>query len=171
MRDSRGAPSRLARFGLGAALGFLIGLVVKELDFTTLVSFHGDRTLVVLFSSLMGALVGLTPLSKLVAAFAWLCAALWLAVALTPLTHWMGEGLVRRDPLVKADAVFVLASGLQPDGDPSSVALSRLVSGLGLLGEGWAPRLVLSELPLPWPRYRDAACDLMDSLGLSHEIF
>jgi uncharacterized SAM-binding protein YcdF (DUF218 family) len=48
--------------------------------------------------------------------------------------------------------------------------MSRLLGGLELLGEGWAPRLVLSELPAPRPRYRDAACELMDSLGMSHEV-
>ncbi len=66
--------------------------------------------------------------------------------------------------------MFVLASGLQADGDLSTVAMSRLLGGLELLAEGWAPRLVLSELPAPRPRYRDAACEIMDSLGMSHEV-
>jgi uncharacterized SAM-binding protein YcdF (DUF218 family) len=82
----------------------------------------------------------------------------------------MGEGLVRRDPPQKADAVFVLASGLQQDGELSSVAMSRLLGGFELLGEGFAPRLVLSELPSPNPSYREAAAALMKSLGMSHEI-
>jgi hypothetical protein len=52
----------------------------------------------------------------------------------------------------------------------SSVAMSRLLGGLELLGEGFATRLVLSELPLPWPRYRDAAQKIMGPLGMSQEI-
>jgi uncharacterized SAM-binding protein YcdF (DUF218 family) len=155
---------------LGAALGFLIGLVVKELDIGQLVSFHGDRARIVLVSVAIGALLGLARLEKLLAAFALASASLWVLVVLTPFTHWMGKGLVRRDPPQKADAVFVLASGLQADGDLSTNAMSRVLGGLELLGEGWAPRLVLSEHPMPWPRYRDAACDLMDSLGMSQEI-
>jgi uncharacterized SAM-binding protein YcdF (DUF218 family) len=99
-----------------------------------------------------------------------LSASLWFLVVLTPLTRLMGEGLVRDDPPRKADAVFVLASALQADGDLTTPAMSRLLGGLQLLGEGWAPRLVLSELPEPAPRYRDAARELMDSLGMSHEI-
>jgi uncharacterized SAM-binding protein YcdF (DUF218 family) len=148
-----------------------MGLVAKELDVTMAISFYGDRTLVVLASAAAGALFGLARFDKLLVFGAATCLSLWLLVALTPLTQWMGESLVRRDPPQKADAVFVLASGLQHDGDLSTVAMSRLLRGLELLGEGWAPRLVLPELPSPGPRYRDAACDLMDSLGLSHEIF
>jgi hypothetical protein len=82
----------------------------------------------------------------------------------------MGERLVRRDSLRKADAVFVLASALQGDGELTTAAMSRLLGGLELLGDDWAGRLVLSELPMPRPSYRDAACRLMDSLGMSQEI-
>ncbi len=170
MPESRPKRSRIRGLYFGGALGFLLGLLAKELDFATLISFHGDRTLVVLPSVAMGALLGFARFDKILVLAATAGVSLWILVALTPLTQWMGEALVRRDPLRKADAVFVLASGLQPDGDLSSVAMSRLLGGLELLGEGWAPRLVLSELPLPWPRYRDAACDIMDSLGMSQEI-
>lgn len=154
----------------GAALGFLVGLVAKDLDFAALVSFWGDRALVVLWSVAAGALLGLARFERLLIAGAAAAVSLWLVVAFTPLTQWMGEGLVRRDPLRKADAVFVLASGLQADGDLSNAAMSRLVSGLELLGRGFAQRLVLSEISIANPRYRDAACDLMDSLGLAQEI-
>lgn len=161
---------RIRGLFFGAALGFLVGLIAKELDFATVISFHGDRTLVVLASTAVGALLGLARFEKLLVFAAATGLSLWLLVALTPVTQWMGQELVRRDPLEKADAVFVLASGLQSDGDLSTAAMSRLLGGLELLGEGWAPRLVLSELPLPGPRYRDAAADLMTSLGMSQEI-
>jgi uncharacterized SAM-binding protein YcdF (DUF218 family) len=170
MPESRPKRSRIRGLFFGAAFGFLLGVVAKELDFATLISFWGDRALIVLSSTAMGALLGVARFERLLVVAAAAGVSLWLVVAFTPLTHWMGAALVRRDPLQKADAVFVLASGLQADGDFSTAAMSRLVSGLELLGEGWAPRLVLSELPLPRPRYRDAACDLMDSLGLSREI-
>ena len=170
MPESRPKRSRIRGLFSGAAFGFLLGLVAKELDFASLVSFWGDRALIVLSSTAMGGLLGLARLEKLMIAAAAAGATLWALVALGPLTHWMSEGLAREDPRQKADAVFVLASGLQGDGDLSTVAMSRLLGGLELLGEGWAPRLVLSELPAPRPRYRDAACELMDSLGMSHEI-
>ncbi len=170
MPESRPKRSQIRGLFFGAALGFLLGLVAKELDFATLVSFSGDRALIVLSSTAIGALLGVARFEKLIALAAAAGVLLWCLVALTPLTQRMGDGLVRTDRLQKADAVFVLASGLQADGDLSTAAMSRLLRGLELLGEGWAPRLVLSELPLPWPRYRDAACELMDSLGMSHEI-
>ena len=170
MRESRPKRSRIRRLFFGGALGFLLGLVAKELDFATLVSFWGDRTLIVLSSTAVGALLGVARFERLLVVAAAAAVSLWILVAFTPLTHWMGEPLVRREPPRKADAVFVLASGVQPDGDLSTVAMSRLLGGLELLGEGWAPRMVLSELPLPWPRYRDDAVELMDSLRLSNEI-
>ena len=170
MPESRPKRSRIRGLFFGAALGFILGLVAKELDFATLLSFWGDRALIVLFSTATGALLGLARFERLLVVAAAAAVSLWVIVAFTPLTHWMGAPLVRKDPLQKADAVFVLASGLQADGDLSTAAMSRLLGGLELLGEGWAPRLLLSELPLPWPPYRDAACDLMDSVGLSNEI-
>src|SRR3989304_3268570 len=163
MRESRPKRSRIRGLFSGAALGFLLGLVAKEVDFAPLVSFQGDRALIVLSSTAMGALLGLTRFERLLVVVAAAAFSLWILVAFTPLTQWMGEPLVRRDRLQKADAVFVLASGVQPDGDLSTVAMSRLLGGVELLGEGWAPRMVLSELPRPWPRDRDHAVELIDS--------
>ena len=157
-------------FLTGAGLGFLGGLIVKELDLTTVVSYWGERSLVVLAAVLVGGVAGLTRLRKLVALSVAALAVLWLTVAFSPLTHFMAEGLARRDPVEKADAVFVLASDVQSDGDLTPESMSRLVRGLELLGGGWAPRLILSELPPPHARYRDAACELMASLGLEQEV-
>jgi uncharacterized SAM-binding protein YcdF (DUF218 family) len=170
MRESTSKPaSKLSNLVRGALVGFLIGLVAKELDFTTVVSYHGDRTSVVLAALVGGAILGLTSLRTVLSLVGVVCGALWLVIALTPLTHWMAQGLVRRDAIADADAVFVLASGLQEDGELSTVAMSRLWKGLELLGEGRATRLVLSELP-DGPRYRDAACEIMDAMGLEQEI-
>jgi uncharacterized SAM-binding protein YcdF (DUF218 family) len=118
----------------------------------------------------MGGLLGIARGEKLVAGATAAAVGLWLLVAFTPLTHWMGEGLARRDSVEKADAVFVLASSLQADGELTTAAMSRLLGGLDLLGRGFAPRLILSELPPPSKRYRDAASRLMDALGLDQEI-
>jgi uncharacterized SAM-binding protein YcdF (DUF218 family) len=162
--------SKVEELLLGAALGFTTGLVAAQLDFATLVSFHGDRTRIVLGATALGSAAALAGWRRLLAILTSSSVALWLVVASTSLTHWMGAGLVRSEPPRKADAVFVLASGLQADGELSTVAMSRLLLGLELLGQGWAPRLVLSELAQPSPRYRDAACELMDRLGMSNEV-
>jgi uncharacterized SAM-binding protein YcdF (DUF218 family) len=69
----------------------------------------------------------------------------------------MAEGLVRRDPLRDADAVFVFGSRLQTDGEPTVDAMSRLLKGLQLVAEGRAPRLVVSELYPPSKPYAPIA--------------
>jgi len=69
-----------------------------------------------------------------------------------------------------ADAVFVLGSGIQLDGELTDEATSRLVHALELLGQGLAPRLIVSELPPPRPSHTDAARKLMKNLGLEHEV-
>ncbi|GMR23152.1 MAG: hypothetical protein BMS9Abin37_1556 [Acidobacteriota bacterium] len=157
-------------FLTGAAVGALAGLIIKDLDLTMVVSYWEQRSPLVLVAALVGAVSWLTSLRKSVALAVAALAVLWLAVAFTPLTGWMARDLLRRDPLQKADAVFVLASGLQTDGELSPSSMSRLVRGLELIGEGWASRLILTEHPKPYPRYRDAASELIASLGLDAEI-
>ena len=148
----------------------MLGLVVKELDLTTLVSFFGERNYVVIACAIVGAAAWRTRLKSVVTAAAVSAALLWLAVGFTPLTAFMARDLVRRDPLTQGDAVFVLASSLQADSELTTSAMSRLLHGLELLGEGWAERLVLTELSEPVPRYREAACTIMDRLGLENEV-
>jgi uncharacterized SAM-binding protein YcdF (DUF218 family) len=162
--------SALRTILFGATLGLLFGLIAKELDFASAVSFHGDRALLVLASVLAGGLLALLRLEALLKLLVAATAVLWLAVAFTPLTHWMSHRLVRRDAPEKADAVFVLASALQHDGELTTAAMSRLLRGLELVGDGWAPRLILTELPLPRPRYERPARDLMRSFHLSGEV-
>ena len=86
-----------------------------------------------------------------------LLALLWSVVAFTPLTSWLAEGLVRRDRVEAADAVFVFASRVQEDGDPTSDAMSRLLKGVELVAAGHAPRLVVSEVPPPAGAYAPLA--------------
>jgi uncharacterized SAM-binding protein YcdF (DUF218 family) len=79
--------------------------------------------------------------------------------------------LTRRDSLNKrADAIFVLSSGLQPDGELTSSAMSRLLKGLEVLQEEHAPRLILSELYPPQKSYEAPARQLMTSLKINHEL-
>jgi uncharacterized SAM-binding protein YcdF (DUF218 family) len=128
-----------------------------DLDLTALVSYTRDRTILVLAAGAAGALLWLTPVRKLLAAATVAIAALWLAVAFTPLVSWMADGLVRRDPVRDADAVFVFGSRLQTDGDPTMDAMSRLLKGLELVAEGRSPRLVVSELHWPSKPYAPIA--------------
>lgn len=152
-----GAESRWARLGVGLAVGALAGFFVVDLNLPSLLSMWGDRTVLVPLFAVASALLWLTPLRRLVAGVAGLLALLWLAVAFTPLTSWMAQGLVRRDAMQAADAVFVFASRVQEDGDPSANAMSRLFKGIELLADGRASRLVVSEVPPPAGAYAPLA--------------
>src|SRR5512135_1571491 len=90
---------RLSRLGVGLTAGSLAGLIVVDLNLPSLVSYFGDGTYIVPVVALVGALLWLTPVRRLVAATLALLVVLWLVVAFTPLTSWLAEGLVRRDPV------------------------------------------------------------------------
>jgi uncharacterized SAM-binding protein YcdF (DUF218 family) len=151
--------SRSSSFATGLAVGALAGMLAVDLDLPSLVSFWGDRTLVVLGVAGLGGLLWPTRLRPLIATAAALVAGLWLVAAYTPLVSRLADGLVRRDPLQPADAVFVFASRLQQDGEPSVDAMSRLLKGVEVVAEGRAPVLVVSELAPPSARYAPLARD------------
>jgi len=120
--------------------------------------------------ALIGSLICRTRLRRPAAAATILLALMWLVVAFTPLAGLIAAPLARRDALQPAGAVLVLASRLQRDGEPSTPALSRLIRGLEIIGQGLAPRLVLAELPPPAPSYATLARELMSRLGASGEV-
>ncbi len=146
-----------ARLGTGLAVGAVAGFVVVDLNLPSLVSYYGDRSYLLLAVAATCGVAWLTPLRWLAGAGALALAALWLAVCFTPLTARLAEGLVRRDPIENADAVFVFASRVQEDGDPTTDAMSRLLKGIELMGEGRAPWLVVSETPAPAGPYAPVA--------------
>ncbi len=152
-----GQTGRLSRFGAGLAAGALAGLIVADLNLPSLVSYFGDRTYLVPPIAALGALLWLTPLRRAAGVVVVILALLWLAVAFTPVTSWLAEGLVRRDPVEAADAVYVFASRVQEDGDPTTDAMSRLLKGVGLVTEGRAPRLLVSEVAPPAGPYAPLA--------------
>ncbi|MGH9459973.1 MAG: YdcF family protein [Vicinamibacteria bacterium] len=158
------------RVGTGFAVGALAGLLAKDLDLLSLVSYWDDRTPFTLGAAFGGAVLWNTRLKWMVG----LCAAgllvLWTVVAYTPLSPWLAKDLIRRDALQTADAVFVLGSRLQMDGDLDDEAVSRLLHGLELVQQGHAPRLVLSELRPPFPSHSEAARRFMDGLSIEQEI-
>ena len=165
-----GPTGRLSRLGVGLAAGALAGLIVIDLNLPSLVSYFGERSYLVPPIALLGALLWLTPLRRLAGAAVALLAILWLAVSFTPLTPWLAEGLVRRDPVETADAVFVFGSRVQEDGDPTTDAMSRLLKGVELVAEGRAPRLLVSELPPPAGPYAPLARKWLDAFARRGEV-
>jgi uncharacterized SAM-binding protein YcdF (DUF218 family) len=158
------------RAATGLVVGALAGSLVVDLNLPSLISFPGDRSFMLPAFALLGALVWLTPLRALAAAGTALLAAFWLAVSFTPLTSRMAEGLVRRDPIESADAVFVFASRVQEDGDPTTDAASRLLKGIELMAEGRAPLLVVSETPAPTGSYAALARSWLAKFARQGEV-
>jgi uncharacterized SAM-binding protein YcdF (DUF218 family) len=95
-------------------------------------------------------------------------ALVWVLVAFGPVGAWLPPRLVRREPPRSADAVFVLASRIQSDGQPTAAAQSRLLHGVELAAQGWAPALVLTELPAPAAAHAPLASGLLARLGHEH---
>lgn len=139
--------------GVGLAVGAVGGLLALDLSLLSLVSYWDDRSFLLPTMAALGAVLWMTPLRPVFGALVAALAVLWLVVAYTPITEFMAHGLVRRDEVQAADAVFVFASGIQLDGDPSPGAMSRLLRGVELVAEGRAPVLVVSNLPAPYPPY------------------
>lgn len=159
------------RFGLGALVGLLAGFIAKDLALPDLLSYWYDRTPLVLLLGLVGGVLWMwRPGRWLVSAGAGLAGLLWLLVAYTPLTGTLAESLPQRGTPATADAIFVLSSSLQEDGELGSVSMSRLLGGLTLLQEGYAPRLILSELYPPNASYEAAARPLLEKLHITGEL-
>jgi uncharacterized SAM-binding protein YcdF (DUF218 family) len=146
------------------------GLLVERLDLATLVSWWGDRTFLVLTAAVIGTLLGAAGARRVLIACVLPLLLAWALVAFTPLVRWWGTGLVRSEAPVAADAVFPLASSLQDDGDLTVVSLPRLLRALELVRRGHSRRLILSELPAPYPQAAPAARELMAALGIEAEL-
>jgi uncharacterized SAM-binding protein YcdF (DUF218 family) len=154
----------------GLAAGALAGLLIEDLGLTSTVSFWGDLGPLIVGCALGCALLWTTPLRRLTGLAVTALALLWLLVAFTPLSAWLADGLVRRDPPGAADAVFVNASSIHPTGELSSTSMSRLLHGFELVAQHQAPVLVLSDLNSPYPSYAGAAKALTESLGIQVEL-
>jgi uncharacterized SAM-binding protein YcdF (DUF218 family) len=153
----------------GAALGALLGFLALELNVAGLVSFSGDAAFLVVAGALLGMLAWPTRARGLLAATLAVASFAWVLVAFGPVSAWLAEGLPRRDPLRKADAVYVLSSRLQRDGEPTTEALSRLLHGVGLVASSYAPRLILSEQPRMRP-YAPVAREWLSRLKVDTEL-
>jgi uncharacterized SAM-binding protein YcdF (DUF218 family) len=165
-----GREARNARLAEGLVLGLLLGFFARDLDLGSAFSLRWDRVLQVAAATLAALLLTLVGFARCLRAATLLLGGLWLLVALGPVSDAMCDGLVRRDPLEPADAIFVLGSSVQKDDELTTDATSRLLHGLELLGQGLASRLIVSELRPPQGRHAAAARRAMERLRLEAEL-
>ena len=144
----------------GALAGALSGFLLRDLGVL-------DAAAAWLPLCLLGALLGARRWLR-----AWLAVGsavflLWLAVAFSPLSLLLCSGLTRHDPLPAApDAVIVLGSRVQADGEATATAESRLLRALELFAGGLSAPLVVTEGAAPAASHLELARTLASRLGL-----
>jgi len=94
-----------------------------------------------------------------------LTAVLFALVAMTPIFPRAAWPLIRADRLRKADAVIVLGSSTTREGKLDHIALMRMVDGMRLVHEGWAPTLVRTEIGGDYPSPKADVAQLAEVCG------
>ena len=150
--------------------GALTALLATSLGLFSAFSYWGDTAWFVVAGAVVGALAWPTRLRLLVALAACATAALWLVIAFTPVARLLVRDTIRRDPPRSGDAIVVLASDVQRDGEPNAVEMQRLVRGIELLAEGRAPRLLVTQMPPPIASRLPGARALAARLGVEGEV-
>lgn len=152
---------------ISAIAGWLLLREVGILDLLPLFRNQDSSALVALC---VGALLGLTR-ARLVLHMITACAlCLWLVVAYSPLAGAIARPLVVDVAPVKADAIVVLSSNVQRDDDFTDVALSRLLHGIELEQQQYAPRILLTALRAPSGSYQRAAETLTRNLRIDCKL-
>ncbi len=167
---SKDTGNRWTLLTTGLAMGALVGLLAKDLNLQSVVSIWGDKAHWVVAIAILGAGLWTTRWRWLLGGATACLGVLWLVAAYTPLCEWLARGLPRQDTVEAADAVYVLGSNVQMDGQLTAEAMSRLLHALELLGQDLAPRLVVPELRPPKPSYKAAAQKVMRNLGMTQEV-
>lgn len=152
----------------GALAGALAGFLLRDLGFLSAASAWVP-------AAVAGALV--SPLARLrgvpmaLGVGLGTLVAVWLAAAFSPLSASLASGLTRRDPIpTAAEAVVVLGSRLQSDGEPTATAQSRLLHALILAADTGSGRLVVTEAPPPAASHAQLARALGARLRLAAEV-
>lgn len=132
---------RLARFSVGALL-VGVGLYLYT-DLGLAYSKPGEPGIdwyVILCA--LGGLLYLTRLRPVAWWFAGVAFTVYLLVAHTRLTDGCLKACIRRDPLLKSDAVVVISGGVNKEGRVDPATLDRIITGTRVVRHGYAPILV-----------------------------
>jgi uncharacterized SAM-binding protein YcdF (DUF218 family) len=140
-----------------AALGFALGVLAWQASlqlglaaFPLFRVLEGFRLAMLAFG-VAGVILALTPLRRFFALLLLFPGLALVFIASTPVVMPAVRGLVRKDPLQKADAIYVLGSGIFLNGELPNGSQMRMLHGFELLGQGYAPRLVICRLAPPAP--------------------
>jgi uncharacterized SAM-binding protein YcdF (DUF218 family) len=140
----RAATPRVGLTPLGAAALATLGWAgIVLLGLPLLGGRHGSGGLI--WAAGLGALLGLTPLKRLLWVYAGLVMTFLLVIGFTPLIVGPIHSWIRRDVVAQPppDAVMVLSGGVSADSLLDPQAADRLLSGLAL-ARRWGRPLVIS---------------------------
>lgn len=167
------APSRRSHWPgafAGALAAMLVWMPLNDLGVISLLPLLRNAPWASVLFLVGGAGVGALGREKWLQGLAAASVVFWLIVAFTPLA----ARLVRPLPVQAsaqeiargADAVVVLSSSIQDDGEFTKSSLPRLMRGLELVRGGRAKTLVLTELRPPNGSYTAAAKKLTQNLKI-----
>jgi len=106
---------------------------------------------IVLLGLFLGAIVGSLRGQWVLLGVAGVLAATYLVVGYTPIVSGLAPRWVRADPVpAAADAIVVLSSTVLSDTALDSDGTERLLSGLELIQRGVAPRVITSQVEVPY---------------------
>jgi uncharacterized SAM-binding protein YcdF (DUF218 family) len=138
--------ARRVDVGIGLCLGTLGTLLVDALGGWQVAGIPSIYAVVA--GSIVGGAIGFARANAIIASIDGLILFAYYLAALSPLIETATQRWVRQDEgtPVGVDAVVVLSSGLKSDSSLQAVGADRLLSGLGLLAAGAAPRLVTTRV-------------------------
>lgn len=142
---------RLNQFAGGFILAVLAWAVVKDfgLEVLPLTGNWADDPLSYWGAGLIGGVLISTRARFLLWIFGGLTCLAMLGIISTPLVMRAARGLVRTDPLQHSNAIYVLGGGIHEDGTPDDSFQQRVLHAYELLGQGYAPTLVVASLSTP----------------------
>ena len=156
----------------GAVCGLLVWIVSEQLGLLDLLPMLRKKSAwLALILVLIGAGLGLFPHKAVLLRRVLLCGGitlgiLWFVVCLTPLSLWMSKPTLMAMQPRRADAIVVLSSSMQADGDWTDIGLTRLLHGLELARGGYAPVVVTTDVASQRAQVKGAARRLIDALRL-----
>jgi uncharacterized SAM-binding protein YcdF (DUF218 family) len=136
---------------VGAMTGALAGFFLDAFGMSELSGVLSPSQ-VVLFSLLIGAVVGLLGGHRAILGVDALLALVYVVVAYTPVMSRLAPRWVRSDPVpATADAIVVLSAAVLSDSALNVYGTERLLTGLELFQRGVAPRLFTTHVESEYP--------------------
>ncbi len=171
---NRPAFSGWSTFGpiAGAVCGLFVWVASEQLGLLDLLpALRGKSAWLAFILVLIGAGLGSLPrqavlLRRVLLAGAMTLAILWLLVGLTPVASWMSKPTLLEMVPRRADAIVVLSSSMQSDGDWTDIGLARLLHGLELARDGYAPIIITTDVASQRTQVKEAARRLAANLRL-----